>query len=170
MHNDINRKNPPPVRVGCQSLVRLESGDVLAVRTTYGDCRYQLPGGHRHDGERIKTAGDRELYEETGLTLPRGNLLVVDEIDERPGVHTAGINFVYDYGVCNDPDSIRLPASPGTGEAPELDRYLWLAEDLLDEHCADYMAKRIHWSLYALAENTTVSLVRGELADPERRR
>ncbi|WP_206505959.1 NUDIX domain-containing protein [Streptomyces chrestomyceticus] len=133
MHEDIDPHNPPPTRVGCQGLVRLESGEVLAVRPTYGDHRYQLPGGHRQGGERRTAAASRELFEETGLTLPRGRLLVVDEIDERPGAHTAGLNFVYDYGTIPLSTVIRLPAPPGTGEPAELDAFLWLAPDLLDE-------------------------------------
>ncbi|MFB1044243.1 NUDIX domain-containing protein [Streptomyces chrestomyceticus] len=167
MHKDIDPDNPPPTRVGCQSLVRNDRGEILVVRPTYGDRLYQLPGGHRHRGERRTAAASRELVEETGLTPPRGRLLVVDEIDERPGVHTAGLTFVYDYGTVPASTAIRLPAPPGTGEPSELDAYLWLSTDALDEHCADYMAKRIRMSERARTEETVFDLLRGDLIEPE---
>ncbi|MEU6964345.1 NUDIX hydrolase [Streptomyces chrestomyceticus] len=167
MHSDIDLLSPDPVRIGALALVRTDCGEVLTVHPTNGSRHFQLPGGHCRAGERLAVAGARELFEETGLTLPRGRLLAVDETDADPNVRAVGINFVYDYGVCDDPASIRLPAPPGNGEPAELDTYVWLAPDLLDEYCADSMAKRIRWSLFALEENTTVSLVRGELVGPE---
>ncbi|MFF3272752.1 NUDIX domain-containing protein [Streptomyces chrestomyceticus] len=167
MHYDIDPQAPPPVRIGCLALVRNSRGQILVVRPTYGARLYQLPGGHRQAGERKTDAAKRELAEETGLALPRGRQLVVDEIDERPGVHTASINWVYDFGICPDSTVIRLPAPPGTGEPPELDAYLWLSTDALDEHCADYMSKRIRRSEQARVENTVFELLRGDLVEPE---
>lgn len=63
--------------------------------------------------------------------------------------------------------AIRLPAQPGTGEPPELDAYLWLPTDALDEQCADYMAKRIRMPERARTEGTFFDLLRGELIEPE---
>jgi len=44
-------------------------GNVLLVRTNYGTCAFQLPGGLVEPGERPAEAAVRETREETGLLV-----------------------------------------------------------------------------------------------------
>ncbi|MEU4206027.1 NUDIX hydrolase [Streptomyces sp. NPDC026294] len=173
MHKGYDIANPPPVRIGGQGLLTDSDGRVLAVRPTYltdvePERCYQLVGGHALENEWYGAAAEREVDEETGLTLPRGRLLVIDRIDAKPPSETGpgralGYNFVLDFGTIPADAVIRLPAPSGAGESPELDHYRFLTDTGLDAHCQTWMADRIRWAKYARANETVVELHRGEL-------
>ncbi len=120
------------------------------------------------ENEAYEDAAVREVHEETGLLLAPGRLLVIDSIDAKPPSGTdpgraLGYNFVLDFGTVPAGAEIRLPAPSGAGESPELDHYLFLADDELETHCQDYMVKRIRWAKRARASERTFPLHRGEL-------
>ncbi|MGB3111363.1 MAG: NUDIX hydrolase, partial [Candidatus Omnitrophota bacterium] len=62
----IDYRNPLPV-VAC--LVSNDDGDLLLIKRGIEPCRgsWALPGGFIEAGETIQDAGERELFEETGL-------------------------------------------------------------------------------------------------------
>ncbi|WP_053804449.1 NUDIX domain-containing protein [Streptomyces rimosus] len=171
MHQGYDIADPPPVRIGGQGLLTDADGRVLAVRPTYvkePEHSYQLVGGHALENEAYEDAAVREVHEETGLLLAPGRLLVIDRIDAKPPSGTdpgraLGYNFVLDFGTVPAGAEIRLPAPSGAGESPELDHYLFLADDELETHCQDYMVKRIRWAKRARASERTFPLHRGEL-------
>ncbi|MFH8591600.1 NUDIX domain-containing protein [Streptomyces rimosus] len=174
MHQGYNVAKPPPVRISGQGLLTDADGRVLTVRPTYlpdevdPNHWYQIVGGHAEENEWYGDAAEREVHEETGLRLVRGRLLVIDRIDAKPPTEqdkgrALGYNFVLDFGTVPADTTIRLPAPSGAGESPELDDYLFLADDELEAHCQDYMVKRIRWARRARASERTFELHRGEL-------
>ncbi|MFH8751847.1 NUDIX domain-containing protein [Streptomyces rimosus] len=171
MHKGYKVVKPPPVRIGGQGLLTDAEGRTLTVRPTYAedpDHSYQLAGGHALENEWYGHAAVREVDEETGLSLSRGRLLVIDFIGAKPPSEkdegrAAGYNFVLDFGTVPADAEIRLPAPSGAGESPELDHYLFLADDELEAHCQDYMVKRILWAKRARVSGRTAELRRGEL-------
>ena len=68
----------PERRVSASSVVCRE-GKVLLVRHTYGAAKgkYLIPGGFCEEGEMPEQAAEREVYEETGLTVSSGSLIAV---------------------------------------------------------------------------------------------
>ncbi|PLS80984.1 hypothetical protein CYG49_03585 [Candidatus Saccharibacteria bacterium] len=61
----FGRANVRRVRV----VVLNRRGEVLLVKGWFSNQRWELPGGGMHRQERPEVAAQRELYEETGLTV-----------------------------------------------------------------------------------------------------
>ncbi|KJJ84014.1 NUDIX hydrolase [Candidatus Omnitrophus magneticus] len=82
----INYRNPVPV-IAC--LVSNDNGDILLIKRAIEPCigAWAIPGGFIEIDEDIKTAGVRELKEETGLQGIPGRIV---------GVHLE-YNPIYDF-------------------------------------------------------------------------
>jgi ADP-ribose pyrophosphatase YjhB (NUDIX family) len=67
----------PRKRIAAGDLIRNRGGEILFVVPNYKPG-LDVPGGIAEEGEQSKAACIREVAEETGLTVPIGDLLVVD--------------------------------------------------------------------------------------------
>lgn len=108
----------PSVYVSACVLVTDANDHVLVVKPNYRPY-WAIPGGIVEDGERPDECVAREVAEELGLSLIIGDLLVVDwspPLGDRPKVM---LNFTFDAGLIDDPDTIRL-------QHDELDDYAFL--------------------------------------------
>ncbi len=121
-------------------------GRALLVRHTYGHRDWSLPGGLVEPGESPLGAAERELREETGLTLSAGPLTGVYF---EPG-HDFGpmLHLVFR---CSSP----ADAAP-TPEPPEIDRVGWYSLDELPTPISDFTVRRLR---DALAGNAAFGLV-----------
>jgi 8-oxo-dGTP diphosphatase len=84
-------------------------GRVLLVKANDRD-HWQFVGGMVDRGESPHEACARETKEEIGLSLPTGDLLVLDWIPQHAFVSAPMAIFLFDGGVIEDPDLIRLQA------------------------------------------------------------
>jgi 8-oxo-dGTP diphosphatase len=89
------------------ALITDPAGRVLLVKPHYRD-HWLLPGGTAEDNERPEVACARELEEEIGRTGPVGPLLVVAWSPARAERPRPMVKFVFDGGVLDRPDRIRL--------------------------------------------------------------
>ncbi|MDX3224500.1 NUDIX hydrolase [Streptomyces sp. ME19-01-6] len=160
---------PASRRVGGLALITDEANRVLLVRPTYNmkddgtreDRFYQLPGGSAQRGETDWDACQREVWEETGLSITPGALLVKDYMPVTPTA-AEGYNFVYDCGklTARQIAEIRLPeAAPG--EQPELDAFILLAPEDLAHHTEPYQQRRIEAAMAARIARITANLYAG---------
>lgn len=69
---DLKNTDKPSVRVGIGCWIFNPSGDVLlGLRLgTHGHGTWAAPGGHLEFGETPTLCASRELFEETGITVP----------------------------------------------------------------------------------------------------
>ena len=84
-------------------------GRVLLVKANDRD-HWQFVGGMVDRGESPHEACARETGEEIGLSVPTGDLLVLDWVPRHGFVSAPMAVFVFDGGVIEDPDLIRLQA------------------------------------------------------------
>jgi mutator protein MutT len=85
----------PNERIRCVGgIVRDSTGRLLLIRRAHdpGRDKWSLPGGKVESGETDTAALERELREETGLTVAVGNLIGVVERAAPKGVYV-----IYDY-------------------------------------------------------------------------
>ncbi|MET9344413.1 NUDIX hydrolase [Nonomuraea sp. NPDC003804] len=108
------------VLAGAGAYITDPRGRTLLVKPNYRD-HWGFAGGHVDEGEDPAQACAREVAEELGLTLPVGDLLVVQwvgPLDVRP---LPLVNFLFDCGT--------IPAdTPVTLQAEELDDYGFFTE------------------------------------------
>ena len=79
-----NEQQYPEPTVG--ALIFNENDQLLIVKTHKWRGNYTIPGGHVELGEQLVDALEREIKEETGLSLSGAEFLCVQEFiyDERP--------------------------------------------------------------------------------------
>lgn len=91
----------PRIPASASALIRDHRDRLLILNPTY-KRGWTLPGGVMEaDGETPWEACRREVLEETGLTMTRGRLVVVDFLRPRPD-RPGGIRFLFDCGRFDD--------------------------------------------------------------------
>lgn len=148
-------KNPPPRRVGALALIT-RGTQLLLVSRPYRTAvsKWGLPGGSAAANERPRSAVSRHLAEKLSLRATAGRLLVVDHIQEKPGQHHEGINFVY---------SVEIPADaePAVTETSGLEEARWVDRGNVGELAVDQARHRIEQCVVALYIGQTLELLHG---------
>ncbi|MGK5533167.1 NUDIX domain-containing protein [Streptomyces sp. URMC 129] len=144
MHVESDFTCPPRRRSAGLALIRSDKGRVLLVEKAYkrGADRFGLVGGSARPGEHAAAACRREVFEETGLLLVPGALLVVHWMPAN-GEVKEGTNHVFDCGTVPEDTRIVLPED-------ELVDYLWVFPEYLSDIVAPYTEWRIKAALEAL--------------------
>ncbi|WP_081687527.1 NUDIX domain-containing protein [Glycomyces tenuis] len=106
--------------VACALFTDVE-GRVLLVKAHHRD-HWQFVGGMVDKGESPHEACARETKEEIGLDSPTGELLVLDWVQHEAFVAAPMTIYLFDGGVIDDPDLIRL-------QAEELERFGFFPPD-----------------------------------------
>ena len=79
-----------PIRYGAKAFLQDEAGRLLLVRHTYGDDRWNLPGGgYSSRRESAITAARREVKEELGVLLDKSSIKVL-------GKYVSGLEYKRD--------------------------------------------------------------------------
>ncbi len=130
----------PRKRVGAGALITDEADSVLVVEPIY-KARWEVPGGIVEEGETAHAACVRECQEELGLTLAVGRILVVEH---QTGLGERGdsIMFIYDGGVLDPTQQVRLPAD-------ELRSYSYVRADELGTCMGFRLTNRLRLALDA---------------------
>jgi 8-oxo-dGTP pyrophosphatase MutT (NUDIX family) len=91
----------PRIPASAGALIFDRDGRLLIVNPTY-KAHWTIPGGVMEaDGETPWDACRREAWEEVGLRLERGRLVVVDFLRPKPG-KPGGMRFLFDCGALPD--------------------------------------------------------------------
>ncbi|HEX2144390.1 MAG TPA: NUDIX hydrolase [Glycomyces sp.] len=114
------------------------AGKLLIVKPTYRD-HWQFVGGMVDRGETPHEACAREVKEEIGVDLRVGDLLVLDYVPDHEFVAAPMTIYIFDCGVIDEPDQIRLQEN-------ELAEF---AFDPLDEVLRKFLP--VHQALVGLA-------------------
>jgi len=127
-----------------------QAGRVLLVKPNYRD-HWSLAGGILEHGEPPHVGCRREVFEEIGLDIEPGPLLVIgwvapDGVRTRPIVH-----FVFDGGVLADDTPIRLQSS-------ELEAYRFVDAGDLDRYLPPFISARVAAALRGRGAGATVYL------------
>lgn len=143
--------------VSCAFATDLD-GRVLIVKPSYRD-HWQFIGGMVDTGETPHGACAREVREEIGLDLAVGDLLVLDWVVSHEFVAAPMTVYLFDAGVIDDPDKIRL-------QADELEQFCFLLPEQAASRFAEVHRARIELALEARRTGRTAyrSSVRGVLA------
>ncbi|MGC0417047.1 NUDIX domain-containing protein [Embleya sp. AB8] len=145
---------------GAGAILHDEDGRILLVEPSYGDGRWEIPGGAMDAGEYPWDTAHREIKEELGLDLAPGRLLVVDWVPPQPDGRPAPANYLFDGGILTRADAeARVHLAAGELVA-------WhLAEPAeWDVLMAPHMARRLRACANALTCGTTAYLHHG--SDP----
>lgn len=100
----------PSKRVAAGALFRDEQGRIIMVEPVYKPT-LEIPGGIVEADEAPLDACAREVWEELGLDLTIGRLLVVDW-KPRHGVWGDIISFVFDGGVLTEDEIVAIKLQP----------------------------------------------------------
>ncbi|MER5456673.1 NUDIX hydrolase [Micromonospora sp. NPDC002389] len=100
--------NLPTFHASAGALITDQAGDVLLVKPRYRD-HWAFPGGGIESDEYPHHACAREVHEELGLTLPVGDLLVVDWAPPDGPRLRSLIHFTFDCGTLTGADRFDLP-------------------------------------------------------------
>jgi len=125
----------PRKRVISQMAIRDPDGRLLLCELTYKPD-WDLPGGVVEVGESPQRAASREVQEELALTVPSGELVLVDWLPAWSGWDDA-CTLVFDGGV--QPAGITEQIRP---EPREIRRAEFCDEDQIRERCAPQTARR----------------------------
>lgn len=129
------------------------TGRVLLVKPNYRD-HWAVPGGYVDQHETPHTAARREMHEELGLTLPVGDLLVVDWAPAAGPRPRALVNFIFDGGRLNPEHSIHV-------DPDELETFGFHDPEQCRQLLPPRVAPRIEAALAARAKGTTIYLTDG---------
>lgn len=141
----------PRKRMGAGVLFRDAAGRILLVEPAYKDS-WEFPGGAVEADESPHAAARREVFEELGLTVNPGRLLVADWVPPRPA-RPDGVMFLYDGGVLADP-AIRLPGD-------ELRGWAWCTMPEAEQRLPELLARRAAAALAAATTGGTYYLEDG---------
>jgi ADP-ribose pyrophosphatase YjhB (NUDIX family) len=141
----------PRKRVGAGALIRNPAGHLLMVQPTYR-AGWGIPGGVVEENESPLSACDREIREELGVSLPLGQLLVVDWTP-RHGVWGDSLHFIFDGGTL-EPDRL----STFTLQADEIAAVTFASIDVAAQHVQPSMARRLTAAIDAASEDRTLYL------------
>ncbi|GAT71259.1 NUDIX hydrolase [Planomonospora sphaerica] len=97
----------PTIYTSACMLLTDEHDRVLLVKPNYRPY-WAIPGGVVEAGEAPHECVTREITEELGLTVPAGELLVVDWVPPYGQRPRPMMNFLFDGGTLTDPGRIRL--------------------------------------------------------------
>ena len=117
------------------------AGRVLLVKPNYRDG-WAFVGGLVDKGETPHEACAREVKEEIGLTVPVGGLLLLDWMPQADFVNAPLTFYLFDGGVIDDPDRIRL-------QEDELEEFAFLPTDQAIALSAQINPGRIEMALEA---------------------
>lgn len=146
----------PRKRAIGQYLLRSTEGQVLLCELTYKQD-WDLPGGVVEVGEAPQLAATREVFEELGLRVVPGQIVLVDWLPPWGGWDDA-VCLVFDGGT--HPVGL-LPEL--ILQAREIKAVHWVGPDQLDEVCADFTARRIRAALAAVEQNRPLYTESGRL-------
>lgn len=138
-------------RMGSGALLRDASGRVLLVKPSYKEF-WEIPGGAIEPGESPRACCEREIFEELGLQMSVGRLLVVDWLPPAPP-QPDGWMFVYDGGMLDESAASRIVLAPD-----KLVEWRFVEPDRLDEYFPDFMARRIRVAHECALSGTTANL------------
>ena len=144
----------PKKRIAAGILLRNTADEALIVVPTY-KTDLEIPGGIVESLESPKVCAVRETFEELGLELQIGRLLVLDylsaDMDE-------SLQFVFDGGVLTDTQitQIKLPET-------ELSSFQFVARADLASVLIQRKARRLEMAFVALETNQTLYLEYGFL-------
>lgn len=128
-------------------------GRVLMVQPTYKSY-WDIPGGHVKPGESPRDACVREVHEELGIRPPIGGLLVVDWAPHPE--EGDKILFLFDGGRLDDAAHSRVRFADG-----EIDRYAYVAVEMLVEFTIPRLVRRLEAGVAALGAGVPAYLERG---------
>lgn len=98
-----NYKKLPKKRVAAGVLLLNSSNEILLVKPSYREG-WLMPGGLIEENESLAAGCERELLEETGLTIQLNELLVVDYVKAENEDITEVLMFVFNGGLLKDKD------------------------------------------------------------------
>lgn len=137
--------DPGPIgtaAIGAACAVFDAAGRVLLVRHTYGKLNWEIPGGVCLPGEDPSRGAERELEEETGLSLTGGQL---SGVYFEPG-HDFGpfVHFVFRFPA--------MPTERPIARPPEIGDVGWFGLDALPGPMSDFSELRISDALAGASE------------------
>ncbi len=113
----------PRIPASAGALINDGEGRILVLKPTY-KSGWTIPGGQvESDGESPWGACQREVLEETGLTVTSGRLVCVDFLRPKPH-RPGGVRFVFDCGSVH-----ALPHGDIVLEAEEIGEHRWVEPD-----------------------------------------
>lgn len=145
--------NLPKKRMGAGCLFFNENGHVMLVKPSYKPT-WEIVGGIVEKDESPKSACEREIAEEIGLSRKVNRLLVVD-YNNYPDdkTKTESLMFVFDGGVLSTDDIAQIHL-----QEKELLGYQFFSPDALPDNLQPVLAKRIHMAIMQRGMNGAVYL------------
>jgi 8-oxo-dGTP diphosphatase len=143
----------PKRRIGAGALFVNGDGRPLLVELTYKPT-WEIPGGGVEGGEDPRSRAAREVWEEPGLVVAPGRLLVIDHQTDPPPRGDSMMLIYYEGGVLARPEATRL-------NEPELRSFRFASENELDLLLNERLVYRIRQAMRASREGTVVEIVNG---------